>query len=159
MAGQRRALIVANDIYENEGLEQLLGPGADAAALAAVLGDTQIGDFDVQVVRNEPSYVIQSRLEDLLSESRPEDVLLLHFSCHGLKNESGELFFAARDTRPNRLASTAVSADFVQRCMRASRSRSIVLLLDCCYGGAFSRGVRVRAAGTSMCWTVSPAEG
>jgi len=39
------------------------------------------------------------------------------------------------------------SADFVQQCMRASRSRSIVLLLDCCYGGAFSQGVTVRAAG------------
>jgi hypothetical protein len=31
--------------------------------------------------------------------------------------------------------------------MRASRSRSIVLLLDCCYGGAFGQGVAVRAAG------------
>jgi hypothetical protein len=31
--------------------------------------------------------------------------------------------------------------------MRASRSRSVVLLLDCCYGGAFSQGVTVRAAG------------
>ncbi len=51
------------------------------------------------------------------------------------------------NTRPNRLGSTAVPADFVQRCMRASRSRSIVLLLDCCYGGAFSQGVAVRAAG------------
>jgi hypothetical protein len=31
--------------------------------------------------------------------------------------------------------------------MRASRSRSIVLLLDCCYGGAFSQGVAVRSTG------------
>jgi Caspase domain len=74
-------------------------------------------------------------------------VLLLHFSGHGLKSESGELFFAASNTRPNRLGSTAVSAEFVQRCMRASRSRSVVLLLDCCYGGAFAQGVKVRAAG------------
>ena len=74
-------------------------------------------------------------------------MLLLHFSGHGLKSESGELFFAASNTRPNRLGSTAVSADFVQRCMRASRSRSVVLLLDCCYGGAFAQGVKVRAAG------------
>jgi hypothetical protein len=72
---------------------------------------------------------------------------LLHFSGHGLKSESGELFFAASNTRPNRLGSTAFSADFVQRCMRDSRSRSIVLLLDCCYGGAFAQGVKVRAAG------------
>ena len=147
MDGLRKALIVANDEYEHEGLKHLLAPAADAQALARVLGDARIGDFEVHVVRNEPAHVIEGQIEDLFSDSRSEDVLLLHFSCHGLKSESGELFFAARNTRPNRLASTAISADFVQRCMRASRSRSIVLLLDCCYGGAFSQGVTVRAAG------------
>lgn len=147
MSGQRRAMIIANDEFEDEGLRRLMAPAADAAALSKVLGDPGVGDFDVQVVYNQPSYIIQTRIEDLLAESRPEDVLLLHFSCHGLKSESGELFFAARNTRPNRLSSTATPADFVQRCMRASRSRTIVLLLDCCYGGAFSQGVKVRASG------------
>jgi hypothetical protein len=147
MDGRRRALIVANDQYEHEGLGRLLSPGADADALGQVLGDPHIGGFEVRVVRNEPAHVIGANIEDLFSDSRPDDLLLLHFSCHGLKSESGELFFAAANTRPNRLGSTAVSADFVQRCMRASRSRSIVLLLDCCYGGAFSQGVTVRASG------------
>ena len=147
MSGQRMALIVANDEYEQEALRNLLAPAADAEALGRVLGDRQIGEFTVQVVRNEPSYVIQAKIEELFSESRSEDLLLLHFSCHGLKSESGELFFAAANTRPKRLESTAVSADFVQRCMRASRARSVVLLLDCCYGGAFAQGVTVRAAG------------
>ena len=147
MAGRRKALIVASDDYEHEGLRRLLAPAADAEALSRVLGDPQIGAFDVQVVHNEPAHVIQGQIEDVFSESRADDVLLLHFSCHGLKSQSGELFFAARNTRPNRLGSTAVSADFVQRCMRASRSRSIVLLLDCCYGGAFAQGVTVRASG------------
>lgn len=144
MDGRRRALIVANDQYENEGLRHLLSPAADADALDVVLGDPRIGGFEVEVVRNEPAHVISTHIEDLFSEARPDDVLLVHFSCHGLKSESGELFFAARNTRPNRLGSTALSADFVQRCMGASRSRSVVLLLDCCYGGAFSQGVKVR---------------
>jgi hypothetical protein len=147
VSGQRKALIVANDEYDQEALRDLLAPAADAEALGRVLGDRQIGEFSVQVVRNEPAHVIQAQIEDLFSESRSDDVLLLHFSGHGLKSESGELFFAASNTRPNRLGSTAVSADFVQRCMRASRSRSVVLLLDCCYGGAFAQGVKVRAAG------------
>ena len=147
MSGSRKALIVANDTYDHDGLNHLLAPQADAEALAGVLGNAAIGDFDVRVVRNEPAHVIREEIEDLFSDSRPDDVLLLHFSCHGLKGDSGELFFATRNTRPNRLGSTAISADFVQRCMRASRSRSIVLLLDCCYGGAFSTGVKVRAAG------------
>jgi hypothetical protein len=147
VTSRRRALIVANDQYENAGLARLHSPAADADALSRVLGDPQVGGFDVHVVRNEPAHVIGTHIEDLFSDSRPDDVLLLHFSCHGLKNESGELFFAASGTRPDRLGSTAVAADFVQRCMRASRSRSIVLLLDCCYGGAFSQGVAVRATG------------
>jgi hypothetical protein len=147
VSGQRKALIVANDEYEQEGLRNLLAPAADAEALGRVLGDPRIGEFDVQVIRNEPSHVIQEYIEDLFSESRPDDVLLLHFSGHGLKSESGELFFASSNTRPNRLGSTAVAAAFVQRCMRDSRSRGIVLLLDCCYGGAFAQGVTVRASG------------
>lgn len=147
MAGQRKALIIANDTYEQEALADLQAPAADAEALGRVLGDPQIGGFTVQVVHNESAHVIQAQIEEVFSESRPDDVLLLHFSGHGLKSESGELFFAAANTRPNRLGSTAVSADFVQRQMRTSRSRSVVLLLDCCYGGAFAQGVKVRAAG------------
>ena len=61
MSGQRKALIVANDEYEQAALRNLLAPRADAEALGRVLGDPQIGDFAVQVVRNEPSYVIQAQ--------------------------------------------------------------------------------------------------
>jgi tetratricopeptide (TPR) repeat protein len=159
VSGQRKALIVAVDEYDQEALRNLLAPAADAEALGRVLGDRQIGEFTVQVVRNEPAHVIEGHIEELFSESRSDDVLLVHFSGHGLKSESGELFFAASNTRPNRLGSTAVSADFVQRCMRASRSRSVVLLLDCCYGGAFSQGAMVRASGDANVLDSFPQEG
>ncbi|MEV4054094.1 caspase family protein [Amycolatopsis sp. NPDC049688] len=147
MAGRRRALIVANGEYDNAGLQRLGSPAADADALAGVLADRAISDFDVRVVRNETAYTVQAEIEDLCVEGRPDDVLLLHFSCHGLKDDTGAVYFAARNTRPDRLRSTAVPAQFVQQCIRQSRSRSIVLLLDCCYGGAFGQGVAVRASG------------
>jgi hypothetical protein len=146
-AGTRRALIIANDTYEHASLTQLRAPEADARALAEVLGDSDIGGFDVSVVRNAASYEVQAHIDDLFADSRPEDLLLLHFSGHGLKSDTGELFFAARNTRPDRLGSTSVSADFVQRCMRSARARTIVLFIDCCYGGAFGEGVAVRAGG------------
>ena len=147
MSGRRSALVVAVDDYEHPGLRALPSAAADADALASVLGDPAVAGFDVRVVRNQPAYEIQARIEDLFADARADDVLLLHFSGHGLKSEAGELFFAASATRPDRLASTAVPADFVQRCLRSSASRSVVLLLDCCYGGAFGQGVSVRAAG------------
>ncbi|PSJ27362.1 caspase-related protein [Streptosporangium nondiastaticum] len=143
----RHALIIANDTYQDEGLRQLTSPAQDAEALAAVLGDPQIGGFDVQVVRNEPSHTIATRLDDFFSDRRPGDTLVVHFSCHGLKSESGELYFAAGNTRPRRLASTAVPADFVRRCMSSTRARSVALFLDCCYGGAFPQGAAARASG------------
>ena len=149
MDGRRRALIIASDEYDHPGLSRLMAPAADAAALASVLGDREVGDFQVDVVHNAPAHIVQGHIEDLFADSLSDDLVLLHFSGHGLKSDSGELFFAARNTRPDRLGSTAVPADFVQRCMRSSRARSVVLFLDCCYGGAFGEGVAVRAAGSA----------
>lgn len=149
MGGERKALIVANDEYEHEALRRLMAPSADARALARVLGDRDIGGFSVDSVLNKPAHDVEARIEDLFADSQPDDLLLLHFSCHGLKSEAGELFFAARNTRPDRLGSTAIAADFIQRCIKSCRARSIVLFLDCCYGGAFGQGVSVRASGSA----------
>ncbi|MFJ9742086.1 caspase domain-containing protein [Streptomyces sp. NPDC101166] len=144
----RHALIIANDRYEDGGLRQLKAPAQDAVALAEVLGDPQIGDFDVDVLRNEPAHAIRRTVERFFSDGRRDDTLMLHFSCHGLKSESGHLYFAARDTEPRLLEATAVSATFVRHCMTRTRARRTVLFLDCCYGGAFSRGSSgVRAGG------------
>ena len=43
----------------------------------------------------------------------------------------------------DRLAATSVTAEFLNRQMGASRARSIILCLDCCYAGAFDRGPRL----------------
>ncbi|MEU0487722.1 RDD family protein [Nocardiopsis sp. NPDC006139] len=147
MSGDRYALIVATDTYQDNELEHLLSPSQDAIALADVLGDQEVGGFDVKVLHNKPAHVVARRVEDFFADSGRNDSLLLQFSCHGLKNASGELFFAASDTVPNRLSSTAVPADFVRRCMKESRARNTVLLLDCCYGGAFMEGMGTRAGG------------
>jgi hypothetical protein len=144
MTGVRQALVVAVDEYADEGLGRLRAPADDAEALGEVLGDPRIGDFDVRVLRNETAQGIRVAVEDFFADRRPDDLLLLHFSCHGLKNAAGQLFLAASDSRPDRLASTAVAADFVNQQMADSRAQRIALFLDCCYGGAFPRGMVVR---------------
>ena len=60
MAGSRRALIVATDEYVDPGLRRLRAPGADAEALAGVLADPELGDFEVEVLRNGTSSRLQS---------------------------------------------------------------------------------------------------
>ena len=51
------------------------------------------------------------------SRRRPDDLLVLHFSGHGVKDDSGELYFATTDTQHRRLGSTTLSAGFVNRQM------------------------------------------
>ncbi|MEZ0449528.1 caspase family protein [Cellulomonas sp. ICMP 17802] len=146
MTAGRRALIVAVDEYHDAGLSRLAAPAQDATALADALGAPGIGDFGVTVLRNGTAQEVRVAVEDFFADSLPDDVLVLHFSCHGLKSAAGELFLAASDSRPDRLASTAVAADFVNRQMADSRAQRIALFLDCCYGGAFPRGMTVRGA-------------
>jgi Caspase domain/WD40-like Beta Propeller Repeat len=145
MPGRRLALIVAIDEYEDAGLHTLRAPADDAEALAEVLGDSEVGDFEVNTLRNETHWTISQRVEELLSEARLDDFVVLHFSCHGIKDDAGELYLAAKNTRPSLLATTAVEATLINRLIRRSRSQRIVLLLDCCFGGAFERGMTARA--------------
>jgi hypothetical protein len=143
--GERSALIVASDAYTDPGLRRLRAPAKDAQALAAVLRDPQIGGFQVRTLLNRPAHEVNLAVEEFFADRRPDDLLLLHFSCHGVKDEDGELYFATSNTLLRRLGATAVAADFVNRRMNRSRSRRVVLLLDCCYAGAFERGMTARA--------------
>jgi hypothetical protein len=143
--GTRSALIVASAQYTDPGLRRLRAPASDAEALAAVLRDPQIGGFEVRTLLNEPAYEVNLAVEEFFADRRPDDLLLVHFSCHGVKDQDGELYFAAANTVLRALGATAVAAEFVNRRMSRSRSRRVVLLLDCCYAGAFERGMTARA--------------
>ncbi|HEY2959032.1 MAG TPA: PASTA domain-containing protein [Actinomycetota bacterium] len=145
MSGRRKALIVAADRYQDGGLRRLRAPAADARELGRVLGDREIGAFEVDTMVNEPSHVVNERIEDFFADQTLNDLLLLHFSCHGVKGDDGELYFAAPNTKLQRLDATSISAAFVNRQMNRSRSRRILLLLDCCYSGAFARGLLARS--------------
>ena len=92
---------------------------------------------------------MRRRLSEFFRDRSRDDLLLLHVSCHGLKDEDGTLYFASSNTAVEHLEATAIPSEFVNRQMTKSRSRRIVLLLDCCFGGAFARGM-VHRAGESV---------
>lgn len=139
-AQRKSALIVAVKTYEDPGLRQLRAPSQDAEALAAVLRDPAIGGFEVSILLDSSNAEISRALERFFkTDRRRDDLLLVHFSCHGIKSADGDLYFAARDTDRSLLQSTAVSAKFVNDLVTDCRSTSIVLFLDCCYSGAFTR--------------------
>jgi formylglycine-generating enzyme required for sulfatase activity len=145
MTEKRFALIIASYQYQDTDLRQLVAPAQDAEALARVLKDPTIGGFEVQTLLNEPSYKVNQEIEAFFADRRRDDLLLLYFSGHGIKDEEGRLYFATTNTRRKLLRTTAVPATLVNDVMQYSRSRRQVLLLDCCYSGAFARGMVAKA--------------
>ena len=146
MGGRRCALIVATYEYDDDRLTALRSPEHDAEALIDVLGDPAVGGFEVTPVVNKAAHEVNLAVADFFDERRPDDLLLVHFSCHGVKDEDGELYLAARNTRLGRLDPTATSSTYLRREMDRTRAGSVVLLLDCCYAGAFSRGAGAKAS-------------
>ncbi|MCP4536448.1 MAG: SUMF1/EgtB/PvdO family nonheme iron enzyme [Chloroflexi bacterium] len=136
---KRLALIIASYEYQDDSLRQLVAPAQDAEALARVLQNPDIGSFQVQILLNEPAHRVSHTIETFFTGRKRDDLLLLYFSGHGIKDDWGRLYFATTDTRRNTPRTTAVPASLVNDVMTDSRSRRQVLLLDCCYSGAFAR--------------------
>ncbi|MGH3800077.1 MAG: caspase, EACC1-associated type [Pseudonocardiaceae bacterium] len=147
MSGTRAALLVGCSDYEDLKFPQLPTSVQDVDALTRVLGDQTIGDFTVDTRFNEPSGDVSEQIEKFFTDRKPDDLLLLYFSCHGVLDPRGRLYFVAANTKKERLDSTGVSARWVKEQMDQSRSQRIVLLLDCCYSGAFTGGLTRRSAG------------
>ncbi|NUW05184.1 Hsp70 family protein [Streptomyces sp. CAI 127] len=142
----RRALIIANSTYDDDHFAALPAAATDAEQLAEVLGARDIGDFEVVKRVDVEQRSALRALEDFFTKAGPDDILLLHLSLHGVKDLRNRLHFVMRDTERDYL-STAVSADTVLTWMDDSRSRSMVVMLDCCYSGAFTRNALRRDAG------------
>jgi len=142
----RLALVVATATYTADpGLRQLRAPARDAADLAQVLADPGIGGFAVATVIDQPAQQIRLAIEDFLAGRGTGDLLLVYLSCHGLLDARRRLYFAATDTRKDRLGSTGVEAAWVLDQLEHCRARRQVLILDSCFSGAFAHGAKGEA--------------
>ncbi len=142
--GRRLALVIANGVYEQDsGLATLQGPAVDARRLSAVLEDPAIGDFTVDAVIDRPSAEVKSKLDAFLTAARPRDLVVVYISCHGVISKHDQtLYFAALDTYRSSLRTTATQARWVTELLDECRALRKILILDCCYSGAFAKGAK-----------------
>jgi GUN4-like/Caspase domain len=145
------ALLIGVSDYE-PGLNPLPGSVKDIEAVQRVLKHAEMGGFDhVKTLSNPEPTVMQEAIEALFSGCSKEDLALLFFSGHGVKDDSGRFYFATRATRKNLkgelVKATAVPASFVQDIMANSRSKRQIVILDCCFSGAFAEGMTAKDDG------------
>ncbi|MCX4460314.1 caspase family protein [Streptomyces sp. NBC_01728] len=154
-----RALIIANSRYDDDHFAALPAAAADAAELANVLGDPAVGDFSVDTLVDVEQRPAMRALESFFTQASSDDLLLLHLPLHGWKDLRNRLYFVMCDTERDYPGSTAISADTIGTWMSESRSRRIVVMLDCCYSGAFTMNALRRDAGAPIVDIAEPFAG
>ncbi|MBD2252462.1 caspase, EACC1-associated type [Nostoc parmelioides] len=140
----KMALVIGVSDYE-PGLTPLPGSARDVEAMQRVLQQPDVGGFnEVKMLLNPTPQEMQEAIETLFSGRKKDDLVLLFFSGHGVKDDNGKLHLATRITRKTPqgelIRATAVPASFVQDIMSNSRSKRQVVILDCCFSGAFAEG-------------------
>jgi hypothetical protein len=146
------ALLIGVGQY-GPGFNQLPAAPNDVEAMQRVLRHHDMGNFDeVKPVIDPDPQEMGIAIEHLFGGRNRDDLLLLFFSGHGIKDENGNLYLGTRTTRKNEwggvIRSTAIAARFVQEIMNDSRARRAVVILDCCFSGAFGEGLLAKDDGS-----------
>ncbi len=146
----RYALLIGISNY-NAGLDPLPSAVKDVDALREVLLNPEIGGFadgDVKVLKDAEKGAIETAIYHLFAHRKPDDLLLLYFSGHGVTDDRRDFYFTGISTSKEALPPTAVSSVYVQSEMDRSRSQRQVAILDCCHSGAFPKGMKAKDIGT-----------
>jgi tetratricopeptide (TPR) repeat protein len=140
---KRTAVLIATDTYADDELAKLEAPIGDAYRLEKILKNKAIsGGFDeISILHNEESHLIITKLEEVYTNANINDTILVYFAGHGHKSiHDRQLYLAACNTILRTFRSTSVSAKTIEEFIHTSRSSKKILILDCCYSGAYIRG-------------------
>jgi hypothetical protein len=91
--------------------------------------------------------MVRRAIARFFDNANRDDLLVFYFSGHGIKDDSGQLYLAVKDTERALLTGTGIESAFITARMDRSRSRRQVLILDCVHGGAFWQGDRSASSG------------
>ncbi|WP_199043975.1 caspase family protein [Glycomyces salinus] len=147
-SSRRRALLLACSQFHDPRFDPLPGARADVEELNGVLGDPEIGGFEVRYLTDVDKSSAERALESFFKDAGRDELLLLHLSLHGWKDEHNQLYFIVSDSDRDQPVATAISAGDLDSLICRSRAKSIVITLDCCYSGAFPFGGRTRSGAT-----------
>jgi hypothetical protein len=147
---QHLAFIVGIDAYER--VSPLETAVSDARRLAQVLADMQHFRVHPPLVDASGQAMRTLLHETLPRQVGPEDRVLFYFAGHGIAGDGDDGpagYLVPADADPTNVASLLPMAE-VQDALQALPCRHLLLILDCCFSGAFKWSSRTRAIGTLM---------
>ena len=137
----------------SSGFKNLAAAEPDVGAMRQVLVHPEIGGFaeaDVATLLNPDSQQIRIALNRLFSDRKLDDLVVVYFSGHGVVDDFGVFHLTSTETEKGLLNSTAIPASFLHVLMETSRSKKQVVILDCCFSGAFAKGMAAKGGAVNL---------
>lgn len=147
------ALLIGVSEYQPP-LKKLASASRDIEAMKRILENPGFCKFDeVKTLLDPEDGEARYAIEQLFTtELGKNDLGLLYFSGHGIKDQNNKLYFATGNTQKNPegdlIISTAVEADFVYKIMGNSRAKRQIVILDCCFSGAIDPSLQAKDDGS-----------
>lgn len=144
--GRRYAILIGSSRFDKETkLNPLMRPEQDVDGMREILSAEELGAFtDTFIFKNADNTAVLDRIEDVLADANNADQVLIYYSGHGETDLPGRLYLATTNTEVRKLVSTSIPVETLRLLIENSSCRKIILILDCCFGGAagktFARG-------------------
>ena len=144
------ALLIGVSDY-GEGIPSLSAPINDVAAMERVLKNPNMGGFDqVEPIINPEPTAMRLAVQQIFANCHKDDLVLLFFSGHGITDDNNRLYLATKGTSKDFYKATSVPASFIQDISLESYAKRQVIVLDCCYSGAFAEGWQAKSVGIHL---------
>jgi uncharacterized protein YjbI with pentapeptide repeats len=136
---RRKALVIAVSEYDQlDKLDFCKKDGYSITSLLKHIGyeiqDSLIGKVDGDNMRKK---IVSFFYND---DMKSDDTILLYYSGHGIVSNVGEYFLSPTDIKSKTPAASGFSFTELTAAMEGSRSKRIVIVLDCCYAGTLKLG-------------------
>jgi uncharacterized caspase-like protein len=133
MTKRKIGLVIGTNNYNDPG-KNLEFAENDAREMMDVLS---LCGFDPVIALIDKTYdAVRKKIEKEFKRADYDDLILIYFAGHGELDEYNCLYLELKDSDPETLLSTSLSFDFIDNCIRNSKCKTVIVIIDSCYSGA-----------------------
>lgn len=134
--GNRYAIVIGIQHYDDKSLSPLAWSAADAKALHATLQSRYgCGPDDTLLLVDETRVRIEQAIPDWLRKTDVNSEVIVFFAGHAYVDDEGSPYLAAKDFDLSRVSESGIALNWLRSEMESCPAREKLLLLDCSRSG------------------------
>ena len=139
------AILIGEEDYKDPKIADLENPVKDAKELGAILqSHYTFAAENIDTLFNKSREDIMQTIVQKCNSLRENDNLLIFYAGHGIaeKDQFGDVegYWIPSSARSG-LTASYISADDINKAIKRSRGKHILVVADACFSGSFTRGV------------------